>query len=122
MDKKNIEAITSLSPAQQGMLYETLWTPGSGIHIEQSIMTLTGELDVAALERAWQWAVNRHAILRTGFVWKGQVEPLQVTLDHVPVALDHQDWRAVSPIEQHLRVESYLSEERRRGFDLSHPP
>ena len=111
-----------LSPAQEGMFYETIPTPGSGIHVEQSIATLTGSLDVAAFERAWQWGVDRHAILRTGFVWKGQSEPLQVTLKHVSMALDFRDWRGISSVEQHQYVESYLSEERRRGFDLTHPP
>jgi non-ribosomal peptide synthetase component F len=122
MSRKNIEAINSLSPAQQGMLYETIHAPESGIHIEQSIYTLTGKLNAAAFERVWQWEVDRHTILRTGFVWKEHSEPLQVTLRQVHVAFDYQDWREVSFAEQRTRIENYLKEDRTRGFQLSQPP
>src|SRR5690242_20495700 len=99
MSKKSIESITSLAPAQQGMLYETIRAPESGIHVEQSICTITGALQVAAFEYAWQWVIKRHAVLRTGFVWKEQAEPLQVVLREVALPLQREDWRGLSPEE-----------------------
>src|SRR2546421_2392104 len=107
MSRKNIESIDSLSPAQQGMLYETIRAPESGIHIEQSTFILTGKLDVAAFERAWQWEVDRHAILRTAFVWKEQAEPFQVALRHVNISLQRCDWRRLTSDEQLKLVETY---------------
>ncbi len=122
MNKKDIEVINPLSPAQQGMLYESIRAPESGIHIEQVVYTLTGKMDLAAFEQAWQWGVDRHAILRTGFVWKTQVEPLQVTLRRVRMALDYQDWRNIAAVEQQVRLESYLRDDRIRGFQLAQAP
>ncbi len=122
MNKNTIEAITSLSPAQQGMLYETIRAPKSGIHIEQLLYTLHGHLDVAAFEKAWQWIVDRHMILRTGFTWKEQAEPFQVTLRQARIALDYRDWRALSPTQQQIQMADYLRDVRMRGFQLSQPP
>src|SRR3954468_17535761 len=104
MSKKSYEAIYPLSPTQQGMLFETLASPESGIHIEQVTCGLRGPLDLAAFERAWQRVIDRHLILRTGFVWKNQDEPLQVALRQVEVPFEQQDWRLLSPTEQQERL------------------
>lgn len=122
MSKKEIESIYPLSPAQQGMFYETVQAPSSGIHIEQLSCTLSGLLALSALERVWQWEVNRHAILRTCFVWEGQPEPLQVLLRQVDVPIERQDWRELSSAEQSRRLDAYLEEDRQRGFKLSQAP
>ncbi|GHO57926.1 non-ribosomal peptide synthetase/type I polyketide synthase [Ktedonobacter robiniae] len=119
---QEVAIIDTLSPAQQGMLYESLSAPGKGIHIEQWLCTLTGKLDIDAFKRAWQWELDRHAIFRTGFTWENRTEPLQVALHHVPLALDQHDLRHLSPTEQSSYLDRYMEEERKRGFDLVHPP
>ncbi|GCF09825.1 hypothetical protein KDI_33890 [Dictyobacter arantiisoli] len=121
-ETRMIEAINLVTPLQQGMLYETIRNPGSGIHIEQSLSTLMGPLDVATFERAWQWGVQRHDILRTGFIWHTQSEPLQITLPHVSLSLDYQDLSDLARDEQSLFVENVLRQQRMEGFDLIHPP
>ncbi len=122
MNKKNIEAIYPLSPTQQGMLFETLFAPHSGIHLEQSICTLQGNVSVSACEQAWQRIIARHSVLRTGFVWKEQEQPLQVVLRQAAVPLEQQDWREYSLLEQQAQLQAYLQSDRDRGFNLSQPP
>ena len=122
MNRKNIEGIYPLSEAQQGMLFETLYAPESGIHIEQWHCTLQGYLNPLAFERAWQRVIERHSIFRTGFVWKEQNEPLQVLLRQVSVPFKRQDWQNLSSAEQQQQLENYLTLDRRRGFELSKPP
>ncbi len=122
MSKKSYEAIYPLSPSQQGMLFETLVARESGIHIEQIIFDLEGRLDFAAFERAWQEVVNRHPVLRTVFVWQEQEEPLQVVLEQVKVPFARHDWRGLAPSEQQQRLDAYLQEDGRRGFEVSKPP
>jgi amino acid adenylation domain-containing protein len=122
VSKKNVEAIYHLSPSQQGMLFETLPAPESGIYIEQAVCPLYGDLDLAAFRKAWQRVVERHAILRTSFVWKNQDEPLQVVFQRVELPIELHDWRALAPDEQQERLEAYLDEDRRKGFDLARPP
>src|SRR5947208_16751164 len=76
--KKSVEAIYPLSPQQQGMLFETLAAPQSGVHVEQLTCHLEGELDRHAFARAWRALLDRHAILRTAFAWQDQAQPLQI--------------------------------------------
>jgi non-ribosomal peptide synthetase component F/alpha-ketoglutarate-dependent taurine dioxygenase len=122
MTAKNVAAIYPLSPQQQGMLFDTLQLSAPGVHIEQKIYVLRGELDVRALERAWQHLVERHSILRTAFVWKNQDEPLQCVLREVELKISKHDWRALPEAEQRERLQSFIEEDRRRGFELTRPP
>src|SRR6188474_1261320 len=104
MGRRDVEAIYPLAPTQQGMLFETLCAPGSGINIEQWSCTLEGPLDVAAFEAAWRRVLARHAMLRTGFVWKEQDEPLQVVLREVDLPFEVHDWRSLGASEQRDRL------------------
>ena len=53
---RGVEDVYPLTPMQEGMLFHTLYAPGSGVYVEQSSFMLDGPLDVEALERAWQGA------------------------------------------------------------------
>jgi amino acid adenylation domain-containing protein len=122
MSRKNVEGIYPLAPAQMGMLFETLAAPGSGINVEQWTCTIEGVLDVDAFARAWAAVVERHAMLRTGFVWKDQPDPLQVALRQVDLPIEHRDWTALSPAAQQEELAAYLMADRKLGFNLSKPP
>ncbi|MBW4629686.1 MAG: amino acid adenylation domain-containing protein [Brasilonema octagenarum HA4186-MV1] len=120
---KNLESIYPLSPSQQGMLFETLAASESGIHLEQCILNLQiEEFDTLAFERAWQRVVDRHSVLRTAFIWENQNEPLQVVLKEVEISLELQDWRGLSLSQQQEKLETYLSVDRLRGFEMTEPP
>ncbi|MFZ5915510.1 MAG: non-ribosomal peptide synthetase, partial [Chloroflexota bacterium] len=120
--KRNIEAVYALSPMQQGMLFHSLYAPESGVYLEQLSAILRGHLDVAAFERAWQRVTERHAVLRTSFVWKRLDKTLQVVHKRVSLPLELQDWRGLSSAEQDARLEAFLQADRNRGFNLAAPP
>src|ERR1044072_6322088 len=122
MTAKNVAAIYPLSPQQQGMLFDTLQLSAPGVHIEQKGYFFRGELDVLALERAWRQLEERHSILRTAFVGKNQDEPLQCVLREVNLEIVKHDWRMLSEAEQDERLQTFLDEDRRRGFELTRPP
>lgn len=122
MNKKNVETIYPLSPTQQGMLFATACNLNSGIHIEQLSCCLQGEINPLAFEQAWQRIVERHSVLRTGFVWQNLDEPRQVVLRQVEVKLNQEDWQELRPSVQQDYLENYLEVDRRQGFNLSQPP
>jgi acyl carrier protein len=122
MNDRLIEAIYPLTPQQQGMLFETLFAPESGIFIEQEVYTWQFPIDSKIFRRAWQRIVDRHAILRTAFVWKEQDTPLQVVFRRVDIHFDEEDWRELPMVEQQQRLERYLAGTRRQGFDVARPP
>src|SRR6266478_2073469 len=119
MANKEIESIFELSAQQLGMLSETLAAPNSGIHVEQKVYILKGELDVSAMKRAWAGLLERHSVLRTAFVWKKQKDPLQVVLRRVELPLEEYDLGDLSEKEQRAKLSEYLEADRRRGLTLS---
>ncbi|MEA2175366.1 MAG: hypothetical protein QOD00_2958, partial [Blastocatellia bacterium] len=122
MSRKNVEDLYALSPLQQGLFFHTLYAPQSGVYVEQLSCTLRGELHLAAFEHAWQQVLDRHAILRTAFIWKDLAEPVQVVRQRVKLPFHQEDWRSLASFEQEERLDQYLKTDRARGFDLSKAP
>jgi amino acid adenylation domain-containing protein/non-ribosomal peptide synthase protein (TIGR01720 family) len=120
--KKQIEAIYPLSPLQQGILFHSLYDNSSSMYVSHLSCALSGDLDVVAFKQAWQRVVDRHAVLRTGFVWEGQTKPLQIVRQRVDSPWIDHDWRHYSPAEQQERLKTYLETDRERGFDFLHAP
>lgn len=119
---KNIEDLYGLSPIQQGLLYEQLHQPASGVYVEQLSITFAGAMRPDLFGQAWQAVVDRHPILRTSFHWNDKGEPLQVVHRSVSLPLDLQDWRDLPADEQERRYQAWLVEERLQGFDLTAVP
>ena len=117
-----IEDIYRLSPLQQGIIFDLRYAPESGAYALQLALTLDGKLDAEALKRALRQAVARHAVLRTSFHWEGLDEPVQVVRRHAPLGVFEEDWRGLPEAERAARLDEFMREDRRRGFDLSEPP
>ena len=122
MKTENVEDIYELSPLQQGMLFHTLYTPKSGTYFQQARVSWRGGCNISALERAWQTAVKRHPVLRTSFHWEDLDKPLQVVHRHVDLELTQLDLRKLPREQQQARLEAWLREDRRKGFELSKAP
>ncbi|HEX5883539.1 MAG TPA: amino acid adenylation domain-containing protein, partial [Pyrinomonadaceae bacterium] len=116
------EDIYPLSPLQQGMLFHSVYTPGSTIYIGQLSFALQGNVDVAAFTQAWRRAVARHPILRSSFIWENLEEPLQRVSRKAEAPLETFDWRKLPKMDQEDRLNVLVEEERRRGFDLTVAP
>ncbi|MDT5270274.1 MAG: hypothetical protein QOH49_2460, partial [Acidobacteriota bacterium] len=119
---KNVEDIYVVSPLQQGLIFESLYSPGSGAYFVQVIGRMKGHLDHDALRRAWERVVERHTILRTCFLWEDVDEVLQVVRRAVKLPWEEFDWRGLSAGEQEAQLETFLKEDRARGFDLTRAP
>ena len=104
------------------MLFHSLYTPRSGVYVGHYSFVLEGEVDLPAFGSAWQYLLDRHPALRTRFAWEGLPEPLQVVVSHVPVPLQHLDWRHLSAQEQRDRLAALAQGDRERGFDLATAP
>jgi amino acid adenylation domain-containing protein len=126
LDWGEVEDIYPLSPMQQGMLFHALKDGGSGTYVNQAGVEIRG-LDASRLRSAWQAVSDRHAVLRTGFVWR-ELSGLaqQVVYRRVDVPFTEEDWRARASRLDAAALDAALAEagvaERLRGFDLSRPP
>lgn len=119
---KQIDTFYPLSPGQQGMLFHSLFSPRSGVYVEQLACTFEGKLDVKRFEQAWNIVTERHPILRTLFVWQGLKEPVQVVLKQVKLPFQLLDWRHLSKEEQESSYETWLKEDRAKGFQMDQAP
>ena len=111
-----------MTPLQQGILFEELLEPESGNYLGQFVYSLVGELKVPALRKAWQQVTQRHAVLRSLFVWKDKRKPLQIVRRRVDLPWEYADWRGFSDAEKKFKLEEFLAADRRKGFDLSRAP
>lgn len=122
MHLKNVADVYPLTSMQQLMLIHALRDPGSPLLEEQLGCTLEGPLDVPAVERAWQQAVDRHPALRTAVVWQGLERPLQIVREQVTLTLNQHDRSMLSAAEQNARLAQWPEGESRRPFVLSQAP
>jgi amino acid adenylation domain-containing protein len=119
---QDLEDLYELSPMQQGLLFHTLYSPGSGLYCEQLACTLSGHLDTTAFEKAWRQVVERHAVLRTSFHWEDVEKPLQAVFREVEIPWEKDDLSALPPEEQAERLAAFLERDRHRGFTLTEAP
>jgi amino acid adenylation domain-containing protein len=117
----NVEAIYPLSPMQEGMLFHTVYAPGTGVYVNQVAYTFGG-LDADAFRRAWQAALDRHTALRSAFLWEKRERPLQAVLRGVEMPWDERDWRGLDRPAQQAALEALMREDRERGYALNRPP
>ena len=104
------------SPVQLGMLFHAVYHPDSDAYLNQSVLRLTGELDLDLLEAAWQLVIARHAALRSSFEWAELDDPVQLVHEAVRIPF------TVIPDAGAETLERYLAEDRERGFDAARPP
>ncbi|WOH53418.1 non-ribosomal peptide synthetase [Bradyrhizobium sp. sBnM-33] len=129
-DLRSIEDIYPLSPMQQGMLFHAVRDGDNDAYVNQVGLELFG-FDADRLRAAWQAVSDRHAALRTGFVW----QPLsgaaqQVVHRHVRVPFVEEDWRSrTAALERNggrAELDAALADasrrERENGFDVSQSP
>ncbi|MCA6120231.1 amino acid adenylation domain-containing protein, partial [Bradyrhizobium sp. WSM 1738] len=126
LDWREIEDIYPLSPMQQGMLFHAMHDGESGLYVNQVAAEVHG-LDAAKLRRAWQAVSDRHAVLRTGFVWRDlSGSPQQIVYRSAEVPFTEEDWRARASAWDQSQLDAALADvsrqEQAAGFDLSRPP
>ena len=115
-----------LTPLQQGMYYHHLLEPDSGVHLEQIVVDLPGDIDSRCLESAWNLVIGRHEILRAGIetraggagpeAGRGPVHRIHET---AAIAFSFADW---SGADAESEARQYLERDRRCPFDLRTPP
>lgn len=116
---ESVADVWALSPPQLAMLYHAVAEPESDAYLEQGVATLVGDLDEEAFDRAWATLLERHDVLRAGFVWTGISHPVQVVRHTASLPIARFDWRGT---DADVSLERYLADDRARGFDLSSPP
>ncbi len=107
---------------QEGILYQSLINPDSGMYFEQYSCRLHGDLDVHFFQEAWRRIAERHQVLRSLVTWKNRKQPLLIVRNRIEIPWEIADWRAIPVDEQETRISAYLKSDRQTGLDLSQAP
>ncbi len=120
---QNVEDIYPLSLTQKGILFHNVSSRNSSdIYMTQMVAELDGDINISAFKHAWQLVIDHHPIFRTAFEWEDFDDPLQIVYQHVALSTTSYEWTNFSPEEQATRLETFLKEDRNKGFSFSDPP
>ncbi|HEX3758389.1 MAG TPA: AMP-binding protein, partial [Kofleriaceae bacterium] len=116
----NLQDIYPLAPLQDGMLFHHLLRPDRDVYTEGYLLGFPSRAKLERFVAALQQVIDRHDILRTGIVWDGLAQPVQVvrrsaTLPVEFVALDPADGDIADQLEARYDAGRYR-------FDLARPP
>ncbi|WP_460091209.1 amino acid adenylation domain-containing protein [Pseudomonas sp. S2_E02] len=87
----NVQDIYGLAPLQAGILYHHLATSAGDPYVLQAQFAFDGLAQIKTFVRALNGVIQRHDILRTGIVWEGLEEAVQVVWREAPLALERVD-------------------------------
>ncbi|SMQ23000.1 arthrofactin-type cyclic lipopeptide synthetase B [Pseudomonas helmanticensis] len=87
----NVQDIYGLAPLQAGILYHHLATRAGDPYVLQAQFAFDGLAQIKTFVRALNGVIARHDILRTGIVWEGLEEAVQVVWRKAPLALERVD-------------------------------
>ena len=119
---ENVADVYPLTPMQEVMLLHSLSSGATDTLFSQFNYELKGDLDAQQFVSAWQALVDRHAALRTIFLWEGLKKPMQVVRAKLDLPYQIEDWRGLAPNTQAQQLNTYFEQNRGAGFDPTVAP
>lgn len=118
-----VEDIYPLSDIEKGMTFYSLKEAAGGVYHDQFVYQRNyPDFNFATFRQALTLMVDKHPILRTCFRIDGFDEPVQVVYRTIPLDILHQDLSHLSREEQQAYLRDYLTEDRKKAFEVAMPP
>src|SRR5262245_45545382 len=118
-----IEDVLPLAPLQEGLLFHAHYdAQAADVYTVQLQLGLEGPLDGAALKRAAQVLIDRHASLRAAFRHEDLTQPVQVIVPHVSVPWREVDLSLLDEEQCAARLAELVTRDRAERFDPASPP
>ncbi|HET8704805.1 MAG TPA: condensation domain-containing protein, partial [Pseudomonadales bacterium] len=113
---EQLENLYPLSPVQEGMLFHSLYQPGSWVYFDQLNIELLDGADFDTMRGAWNEVVARHGILRTGFVHENLAAPLQFVVRKRSVSIQRFDLSQLTESAAQQQLNNWMEADRNQGF------
>lgn len=88
----------------------------------QARFSLSGELKQSQFKQAWQIIIERHASLRTAFVWQGLKSPQQIVRAKLNLPFQFIDLTHLSSDEQEIQLLKVCQKDQQLGFNPINAP
>jgi amino acid adenylation domain-containing protein len=127
LERENVSSIYELSPAQEGILFHSLYLSSmeeednSTNHTQNSV-EFSSQVEVEIFKKAWQLAIENHTILRTGFITDKVKIPIQFVSKKVEVPFVFFDYSQLSEEEANEKFEAYRINDSKKAFSFTNPP
>lgn len=121
-DIEDVQAVYSLTPIQEGLLFHAIQDPKSEAYFVQTYWHCRGEYNAKAMLEAWNAVFRNHELFRASYLWEGLAYPVQVIYKEAKVTITEEDWSMLSSEEQETRLHEFLAKDRGFGIDLRKPP
>ncbi|KAG0044807.1 hypothetical protein BGZ83_009920 [Gryganskiella cystojenkinii] len=116
----NIQDIYSLSPLQEGILFHHIIATKGDPYLTRKCMVFDSKDILDLYLDAYQKVVDRHDILRTGFLWKGLSRSAQVVLQRAKLCITKVELDPINgPVQAQLVK---LLDPREHRIDLTQAP
>ncbi|MFC0063317.1 amino acid adenylation domain-containing protein [Umezawaea endophytica] len=116
-----VEDIWPLAPLQEGIYFHASYDQGElDVYTAQDTFDFDHRLDVDRLRTACAALLARHPSLRAGLTSDGLSGPVQFVGRAPEVPIEVLDFTGLSDVDS--RMEALKADDRRRRFDLAHPP
>ncbi|MDQ1352804.1 MAG: hypothetical protein QG657_3110, partial [Acidobacteriota bacterium] len=122
IDPQNIGNILALTPIQEGMLFHYLKDPRSGLYFEQLSLEISGSIDAALFEKAWNVVIQSNEMLRTVFRWEKVEKPSQVILREHLCEIRYHDLARMDDDQKKTALAKVKTDDRDEDFDLTRVP
>ncbi len=121
LSKENVEEVVGLSPLQGNVLKREADGSTASRSIEQGVYTLTGTVDVAAFQQAWDHVIALHPALRVVFrAVKNRT--VQVVLKTRPIVAQVYDVRNQSADDQQTAIAAMCRRHSEQVFSPAEGP
>ncbi|AVT35738.1 hypothetical protein C6W10_03855 [Plantactinospora sp. BB1] len=111
-----------LSPVQRDLLRPVSDEADPARDLQQVRLVIRGRLRVAEFQQAWDRVINRHEVLRTGFVRGDDGDHVQVVAAAAPAEWHLDDLRTIRACQRRRGLAELLAADRLRDFVLDVPP
>jgi amino acid adenylation domain-containing protein len=118
--RQNIQDIYPLAPIQKGILFQRLFAVEEDPYLLVNILRFEDREALDKTISAMSAVIERHDILRTGFVWQGLTDPLQVVCRQATLPVEElkpsdDEGEAVDRLRLHFDPRTYR-------LELGHAP
>lgn len=114
-----IQNVYSLTPMQQGMLFNYLYNRDSQAYFQQLCFAIEADLDIDIFNISVNAVIARYEVFRSIFIYEKVEEPKQVVLAERIANIHYEDISQMDYQEQKRCLEELKERDREKGFDLS---